>query len=156
MARSLDFRWCDRVNQQMGVTVDQAGQQGRVAQIDCLHACWRIRLHMGGRTNFLDLIVFNQHSCRREHVPSARVEQSAGFYQCCRSGRLGGELACNKYCDCEQKDSAYAHMFVSDEMHENHYCSRARENLSNVPVRYVAHFCVLAGTNARLRTPILG
>ena len=47
-------------------------------------------------------------------------------------------------------------MFVSDEMHQNHFCSQAPKNLRNLNLNRVTDFCSIAGTNVLLRTPILG
>ena len=57
----LDFRWSNRINQQVGVTVNYPGQQCCAAQIDCLKAGRRLRLHLRRRTDLLDLAAFNQH-----------------------------------------------------------------------------------------------
>src|SRR5438309_8173927 len=140
----------------MGVTVNQTRKQSCVAEIDRLNVTRRMSLHLCGGTNFFDFAVFNQHVRGREHIAGARIQQAASFYQSCRRRRLSGQLSSSKYSDCERKDSAYIHVFVSDEMHQNHYCSRARKNLRNPPACDVANLCLSAGTNLRLSTPILG
>src|SRR5213078_1413084 len=138
------------------MAVNQTWQHGSVAEIDCFDVAGRVSLNLWRRTNFFDLAVFNQHRGGRKDIPGTRLEQTTSFYQRCRRRRLSGQLSSSKYSDCERKDSAYVHVFVSDEMHQNHYCSRARKNLRNLPGCYVANLCSLAGTNFRLRTPILG
>ena len=62
VTRPLDFRWADRVNQQVRVTVDQPGQQGCVAQVDRLSACRR--LYPLRRAHLFNFAAFNQHRCR--------------------------------------------------------------------------------------------
>ena len=156
MTCPLRFRRRNDVEKQVRVAVDQARQQRRAAEIDRFDVAGRVRLHLQRRTNFLDLAVFNQHGCGRKHIPSARIEQAASFYSGFRRRRLGGQLCSSKYSDCERKDSAYVHVFVSDEMHQNHFCSRARKNLRNLPARYVANLCSLAGTNTLLEDSHLG
>src|ERR1700730_15732119 len=84
-------------------------------------------LHLRGRSDFLDLTAFNQHRRRRKDIPGTRIEQATSFYQSCGRRRLSGQLCSGKNSDCERKDSTYGHMFVSDEMQQNHYCSRARK-----------------------------
>ena len=41
-------------------------------------------------------------------------------------------------------------------MHQNHYCSRARKNLRNLPARYVANLCSSPGTNVRFENSHFG
>src|SRR5437879_12568479 len=137
----------------MGVTVNQTRKQSCVAKIDRLNVARRVSLHLCGGTNFFDFAVFNQHVRGREHIAGARIQQTTSFYQSSRRRRLRGQLSSSKYSDCERKDSAYVHAFVSDEMHQNHYCSRARKNLRNPPACVVASLCLSAGPNWCLSTP---
>src|ERR1700731_3418480 len=127
MTRPLDLRWQDGVNQQVGVTVDQPGKERRGAQVNDPCARRYMSLHLRGRSYFLDLVAFNQHRRGRKDIPGPRIEQATSFYQSCRRRRLSGQLCNCKNSDCERKDSIYGHMFVSDEMRQNHYCSRARK-----------------------------
>ncbi len=77
MTRPLDFRWADRVNQQVCVTVDQPGQQSHGAEIDGLDPRRRVTLHLRRRTNLFDFPFFNQHGCGRKHIARARIEEAA-------------------------------------------------------------------------------
>jgi hypothetical protein len=80
-ARTLLFCGHSYVEKQVGVTVNQPRHQGCAAQINSSETCRCMRLHLGRRTNLLDLAVFNQDRRGGKHVSSARIEQSAGLYQ---------------------------------------------------------------------------
>ena len=77
----------------MRVTVNQPGQQGRAAQIDCLDAGWRVRLHSRRRTDFLDLAVLDQHGRGREHVPGPGIEQLGRFDENVTGAAIGRRAA---------------------------------------------------------------
>src|SRR5207248_687666 len=85
-------------------------------EIDRLNVARRVSLHLCGGTNFFDFPVFNQYVRGREHIAGARVEQAGSFYQSCRRRRFGRQLCSSKYSDCVRKDSAYGHVFVSDDL----------------------------------------
>ena len=79
VACDLRFRRDNHIKKQMGVAVDQTGQQGGAAQID--DPCSLRGLYLRRRPNLPDLAVLDQHCRRRKDIPGARVEQSASLYQ---------------------------------------------------------------------------
>src|SRR5205814_377700 len=62
-----------------GVSVDEAGQQTGVAQLDGLHL--GAGLQGGGRTHALDPAVLDEDARRREDVAGARIEKPRGLQQ---------------------------------------------------------------------------
>jgi hypothetical protein len=56
------------------VTINQPGQKSGATQINGLYADWSISVYFRRRTDLSDLAVFNQHGCRRKHIPGSWIE----------------------------------------------------------------------------------
>jgi hypothetical protein len=58
VTRDFGFWGHNDVEKQVGVTINQPGEQGRASQIDGFRARCGVLLHFGRRTHLLDLTVF--------------------------------------------------------------------------------------------------
>ena len=92
MAILLYFGQDNDVHKQVGMAINQAGQQRGTAQIDDFDSGRRGGPQLRRRTNLLDLAVFNQHGGGCEDISGTRIQQSARFDQSHRNCRLGGRL----------------------------------------------------------------
>ena len=79
----------------MRVAVDQSWQQCRGAQVDDFGA--GRYMYLRRRSNLLDLVTLDKNDGGREYIRGTWIEQSAGFHQSDRSGRLGAQLRHQRY-----------------------------------------------------------